>query len=259
MNVLYLIFVVALAGVVVAIVLSHRRRLILVSREGTCPQFPQVVFITYRTVDELPRHVVHHIRDLNPSFRVEVSGDAECVTFLHRHFGSEHARFFLDIPDGPIKADFWRACITYAHGGVYLDADARLMLPLTDFVLPDVDLCTSGSMTRGRVNPIIIVAKPRNAILRRCIDILMSKRGFPYSYWGYSICPALFQAIDEITPAFNHNGEGVYDTRDGQKVQLLYEQPWHREADARTMWQGRVCLHNHTDCYDSKSHKFVKK
>ena len=248
--------VIVLALLVVVAILSRARR---GSQPIHPPQYPQTVFLTYKTVAELPNEVVTHIRELNPGFTVHAYGDPECVAFLHQFFGAGHARFFLDIPDGPIKADFWRACVIYVYGGVYLDADSRLTRPLAEFVIHDIDLCTSGSMTRDRVNPIVIVAKPKNPIIWRCIEIMLSKRSQPYNYWRYSICPALFQALNEFIPNFKHNGEGVYRARDGRKVQLLHERPWRRTVDARTMWKGCECIRNHSPGYANRAHKFVKK
>jgi hypothetical protein len=49
--------------------------------------------------------------------------DAECISFLQTKFGRNTAELFKYIPRGMYKADLWRLCKLYIHGGVYADID----------------------------------------------------------------------------------------------------------------------------------------
>jgi hypothetical protein len=49
--------------------------------------------------------------------------DADCISFLQTTFGRNIAELFKYIPRGMYKADLWRLCKLYIHGGVYADID----------------------------------------------------------------------------------------------------------------------------------------
>ena len=218
---------------------------------------PRIIYLTYKTIDALPSQVIARLKAMNPGYAVRVYGDAECAAFLRDEWSAEHAEMFRGIKDGPIKADFWRACIICSRGGVYLDADLRLEMPLDEFLDASADLCTCTSSHRGHMNPILLAAPPGCPILRSCVDRMFSMRNSPYSYWGYSICPHLADAIDEYLPRVSKRKQsGIYTMAD-TRVQLLREEPYKQQATAHTTWASKVVLRNHNDEYDSVGHRFL--
>lgn len=225
--------------------------------------YPRTLFLTYKTAGEVPLAILQRLVELHPDFEIRVYGDVECEAFLQRHWSTKHAQYFRKIPAGPIKSDFWRACVLYTFGGAYIDVDVRLARPLTDFVHADVHLCTSASIVPGRVNPIICVARPQSPILRRCVELMLSMYDKPFDYWRASICPALCQAIREHVPAMppNANRESaIYRTSAGHKLQMLREEPWTNYRLARTTWMGKtVCMNHNPDEYDTDKHAVRKK
>ena len=40
---------------------------------------------------------------------------------------------FESYPLGVMKADFWRYCVLYVHGGIYLDLDTKLVQPIQNW------------------------------------------------------------------------------------------------------------------------------
>lgn len=218
---------------------------------------PRTIFLTYKSRDAVPPPVVEKLRKTNPAYDVRVFGDDECSSFLEEHWPAGYGAFFRKIPDGPIKADFWRACVVYTFGGVYLDADVDLKVPLDDFLDRAAVLCTSGSKTPGCVNPIILAAPRRSPVLKRCAELMYEMREQAYSYWGYSICKHLFTSLGELVPEYRCNEGGAYLTRDGQRVQMLQENQWSTRKGAKTSWRGSVVLQNHSPGYDNRKHAFV--
>ncbi len=103
--------------------------------------------------------MIENLKHLNPNYTINVYGDAECVDFFKTYFSQEYVDFFQNkIKHGPIKADFWRACVIYVFGGVYLDVDVRLEKSLDEIIADNVTFCTSGSRNSHHVNPIILAA-----------------------------------------------------------------------------------------------------
>ena len=147
---------------------------------------PQLIHLSVDHRDNIPESVIQQWKTLNPGFEVVVHGDAECIEFLSTCFGHSHSEFFQFIPDGAIKCDFWRACYMYHYGGVYVDADTRPVVPLSDLVTSKLAFLTSGSSgsTWGQecVNPIIIIAWSRLPLLLNCINSMLGMRTQPYAY-----------------------------------------------------------------------------
>ena len=81
----------------------------------------KTIYMTYHS--ELPSFVTSRWLDLNPDYRIDFSMDTDCISFLQTTFGRNIAELFKYIPRGMYKADLWRLCKLYIHGGVYADID----------------------------------------------------------------------------------------------------------------------------------------
>ena len=77
--------------------------------------------MTYHS--NLPSFVTSRWLDQNPDYRIGFSMDADCISFIQTTFGRNIAELFKYIPRGMYKADLWRLCKLYIHGGVYADID----------------------------------------------------------------------------------------------------------------------------------------
>jgi mannosyltransferase OCH1-like enzyme len=151
----------------------------------------KTIHICYSDKNKIPKYIYTNLKNLNPDYDIKFYGNKECYDFLLEYFSKNYANFFDNIPDGPIKADFWRVCILYIFGGVYLDIDVKLLKPL-DFIIPDdISFLTSTSRCMTCLNPIIIYSKPRNILLYNTILGLYENKKKKYSYWVYSVCPKI--------------------------------------------------------------------
>lgn len=54
----------------------------------------------------------------------------------------------------------------YVHGGVYADVDVAPVVGLQAFVQPSDTFVTPGSQTTSWLNPVLIVARPREPLLK---------------------------------------------------------------------------------------------
>lgn len=80
-----------------------------------------VIYMTYKS--PVPRTVHDRWKNLNPMYNIQLSFDPECISFLKTHFNIYLATLFQKIKKGMYKADIWRLCKLYHHGGVYADVD----------------------------------------------------------------------------------------------------------------------------------------
>lgn len=101
--------------------------------------------------------------------------DADCETFLREHF--PHTLPAFQRLEGAHRADLWRYCVLYKHGGVYLDVKTVLRAPL-ETVFDDAHdkftwyavICSSNTCIYNG----IIATPPGNAIFLDLIDHIMA-------------------------------------------------------------------------------------
>lgn len=115
-------------------------------------------------------------------FERRVFRDAECEAFMLTHF-PECLPSFRRL-QGAHRADLWRYCVLYVHGGVYLDIKTVLRAPLDALFPSRTDkftwyavVCNSGTCIYNG----IIATPPRNPVLLRLIDYICDHS--PPSYY----------------------------------------------------------------------------
>lgn len=157
--------------------------------------FDKVIHITYKNKEKL-LDIKEQWLKLNPEYKVILYDDNDCKNFLLEYYGKLYCDIFDYIKDGPIKCDFFRCCLIYITGGLYVDADINPLIPLNTFIEDDIELCTCISYNYNKkvsswaYNPHFILAKKFNDILYTIIHIYVNLYNTKqeYSYWSWSIC-----------------------------------------------------------------------
>lgn len=91
---------------------------------------PKRIFQTYYSsclIPELYDRVIK-LQELNPDYEYEFYDDDACYSFLVEHFSPVVANAWTQILPGAYKADLWRYCVLYVHGGVYLDIKGDVLI-----------------------------------------------------------------------------------------------------------------------------------
>lgn len=167
--------------------------------------FVKIIHITHKIINDKLLNVKKQWEDLNPEYKVELYDDERCIEVLHNYYGEKFTKIFNFIKDGPIKSDFFRVCILYIYGGIYVDADIKPIMSLKDYVDDDVDLMTcisynyKGYIETYNYNPQFIVSKRYSSDLLGIINLYEKKydNTDAYSYWSWSIC-SLFKTISNF-------------------------------------------------------------
>ena len=65
--------------------------------------------------------------------------DNDCELFIKNNFDENVYKAYMSINSvyGAMKADFFRYCILYKNGGVYLDIDSVILRPLDELIRDD--------------------------------------------------------------------------------------------------------------------------
>lgn len=69
-----------------------------------------------------------------PGFKYSFYDDQDIDAFIRRHFDHRVYRSYKRILNGALKADFFRYCVLYVHGGVYVDVDLACLTSLENVV-----------------------------------------------------------------------------------------------------------------------------
>jgi hypothetical protein len=208
------------------------------------------IFITHASLDCLEQSKQAWKR-LNPDWEVFLYDNTMCKEFLLKEYGTLYSEIFEWIPDGPIKSDFWRVCVVYKYGGLYVDADIEPLIPLNEYLDSKISFATCISYLKG-YNPHFLYANPNEPILKDCIDTYLKffRDKKVYAYWDWSITGIL------KIPYFMKKQSGVY-IWNGQKIQLLKEEVGTGRYDMHCTYKGKRVLNNRVKNYDEGNHCFI--
>ena len=139
---------------------------------------PLKIFQTWST-KELPIHMMKNsitLQKQNPQFQYYLYDDEDCYEFIKSHFGPEVLNAYDTLIPGAYKADLWRYCVLYVHGGIYLDMKMRCV---GDFRLIEMtkqehyvkDRENSGFM-KGEIGiyNAVMIQRRRNPLMLDCIN-----------------------------------------------------------------------------------------
>jgi len=139
----------------------------------------KTIYMTYKK--NVPDFVFSRWKSLNEDYAIEFSLDEDCVSFIEKHFNKHIADLFKKIPIGMYKADLWRLCKLYIHGGVYADVD---LIPHININSLDKDITFYSCMSKDQSSVfqafMVCFSKPHNPlILHFLMSFLINK---PYNY-----------------------------------------------------------------------------
>ena len=226
-------------------------------------QIPKIIHMCNKTLDTKSIEYSKNWKKLNPDFIIRLSDENMKKTFLQTEFPKIYADIFDFLEDGPIKADFWRVCVLYKHGGVYSDIDIEPLIPLSHFIEPNAGFVTCSAYMRPFIfNPSFIIAPKECIIIKNAIDWYIKKYESkePYHYWGWSIMQAF---TDTLLLNGYKNREGVYVYKGGNnqeqelKVQIIQEVPGKEHYDAHNLYKGMRVFNNRYKDWDHVNHCFI--
>jgi hypothetical protein len=146
----------------------------------TSRKIPLNIFQTWHTLD-LPakmKETVELLKKQNPEFTYYLYDDNMCRDFIQTHFDKDVVWAFDKLKPGAYKADLWRYCVLYIHGGVYLDIKYRCVNDFKLIQFTDREYWVKDRLysIHSSIKPIrgvyqaYIVSLPQNNILLTCIN-----------------------------------------------------------------------------------------
>jgi len=131
---------------------------------------PTNIFQTWQSknLPPLMSKSVQNIIKLNPEFKYFLFDDIDCRNFIKKYFTPDVLYSYDKLIPGAYKADLWRYCVLFIHGGIYLDIKYN---PLNGFKF--INLIESEHLVADINNVYIynalMVCKPKNSLLYNAI------------------------------------------------------------------------------------------
>jgi mannosyltransferase OCH1-like enzyme len=137
---------------------------------------PLKVFQTWCTKKLPPfmQKCVQDLRNKNPEFQYFLFDENERINFIKDNFDNNVVIAYDTLIPPAYKADLWRLCVLYIHGGIYLDIK---LTTINNFKL--IELTENEHFVKDRLSPLTIynafmVCKPYNLLLLLAINNIVS-------------------------------------------------------------------------------------
>lgn len=188
-------------------------------------EIPKIIYICHKNLKSL-NMTYKFWKRLNPGYQIKLFNDAMCEKMLLDQFSELHKSIFKFIPDGPIKCDFWRICILYKYGGIYVDADIHPLVPLDKYLIRSCDFVTCMTNSNGNFNPHFIAVKKNDPILKQCIEEYIQfyiHRKQYYAYWDWSIVHMFNKFFTHVKSHYNRMPNSQIFSIEQKRYQLFFE------------------------------------
>lgn len=233
---------------------------------------PLQIFQCWHTLNLPPkmRENVDLLKQQNPEFVHSLYDDKMCGEFISNYFDQDVLYSFNKLKPGAYKADLWRYCILYIHGGIYLDikykcANGFKLLDLTDqeyFVKDRLYGLDNKPKKRG-IYQALICALPRNQELYQCIQkIVYHVKHNSYNNNDLSVTgPHIFNSTLLENTVLTFNGTSISRNN---ILQLQIYDKYREEQQQFSLNEYYLTMWRHKNIYDypivaaSKSIEFTR-
>lgn len=188
-------------------------------------EIPKIIYICHKNLKCL-NMTYKFWKRLNPGYQIKLFNDIMCQRFLLDQFSELYQSIFKFIPDGPIKSDFWRLCILYKYGGIYVDADIHPLVSLDKYLVRSCDLVTCITKCNENFNPHFIAARKNDPILKSCIDEYIqfyTHHKQSYAYWDWSIVHMFNKFLSNVKSHYHKMPQLQIFSLEKRKYQLFFE------------------------------------
>lgn len=131
---------------------------------------PTNIFQTWQSkfLPPLMDRSINLIRFLNPRFKYFLFDDNDCRKFIRDYFKPDVLWAYDNLIPGAYKADLWRYCILFIHGGIYLDIKYTPLNGFKFINLTEKEHLVSDIDNTGIYNA-LMVCLPKNELLYKAI------------------------------------------------------------------------------------------
>jgi mannosyltransferase OCH1-like enzyme len=101
--------------------------------------------------------------------------DEMCEDFIKNNFEENVYQAYSRLPMAVMKADLWRYCVIYKHGGIYADADTHCVVNPDIFTIPKTFLVCAPELDNIHLCQWCFAAPKSSPILKSIIDLSVKR------------------------------------------------------------------------------------
>lgn len=162
---------------------------------------PRIIVQTWRTsyVTAQMNYTIDAIVRFNPEYEYQFYDDIRALAFIKSNFNSYIVDAYESLIPGAYRADLFRYCYLYLHGGVYIDTKSVLHVPLYTFISYKTPMVLTDELIPECICTAIIATPPENPFLKYLIQhitwqILKQEKG--RDHWDMSGPRAVGKALN---------------------------------------------------------------
>jgi hypothetical protein len=143
----------------------------------TVQKIPRTILQTFET-RRVPARLFAATRswlELNPEYEYRFYDDDDCRSLIKEHFGEQTLACYESLTKGAHRADLWRYCALYAHGGVYADVDTLCTTSLRNLIRENDDFIVPHGNNRRFLFNAFICSVPRHPFFKAVIDAAVER------------------------------------------------------------------------------------
>lgn len=199
--------------------------------EGFSKKIPKVIMQTYFDKKRIPKKVYKNIKMYASEYKHIVFDDEQIIKFLKKHYSNSVLKTFHKLK-GAHKADLFRYCYLYIHGGVYLDIKTELVMPISNIFYENHTYSVL-SIVKNSIYQGIIATPASNPIFLKLINFMIRlvELNKPYHYIIFTL--DFYQKITDECYHSPEKGLNINKTN-GYNYYLFVEK----------------CTERASDCYD---------
>lgn len=156
----------------------------------------------------------------NPEFEYIFHDDSQCREFIANHFPDMVLYAFDNFIPGPYKADIWRYCVLYIHGGIYLNINFEPVddFKLLNFVDEEYFVLDKNLNDTNKISIYngLMAMKPKNEILKLALNQIIKTSVTK----NYSISPLHVSGSGLLGSLLHKDSEEYSDVYDNYKLKL---------------------------------------
>ena len=196
--------------------------------DNNLQKIPKIIHQTWenKNLSSFMSGLVNKWKTYNPTYKHILYDNNDCLNFIKNNFGKEYLITYNKIIPGALKADFWRYCILYIKGGIYVDIDTLCMNKLDNIISKNEDFVSVVDFNKNKKEGIhnifngFIATVPHNPIMlnatNRIINTVLHNK-IPRSILDFSGPGVLGRELNiflnrkEISSFINKEGTFYYN------------------------------------------------
>lgn len=108
-------------------------------------------------------------KNMNPEYKYMFYTDEDVNQFIEKEFPQYLSLYNTVIP-GAYRADLFRYMILYKYGGVYIDCKSSTIVPLRDFINPEIGFVSFLDRPKSSIQIGFMASVPEHSLLKGCIE-----------------------------------------------------------------------------------------